>query len=230
MDDQERRDGTKALEALPWVSKLKGGGVIARIFTQGNAYMEKHYVVGSRAPFLFRAGTQKMKGNRHATAVWAVYAGKYAANASNMVQGGAVAAMFDFITACYGSMLYPKEGGAFGMTKRLSVRYLRPVQPVPGVFKIVVDCTSIDEEKGELKVQASLFPPTSPFRGGGGGRKGGGRGAGRGGGAGDGGGSGDKKGENNKEKPFAVAEAELIDLRRRKRWKAAYRNKTAAKL
>ena len=216
--------------------------------------IDTHYVVGSRAPFIFRAGTKKSKGNRHATAIWAVYAGQYAANASNMVQGGAVAAsefeclssveseacyvfmraeelmanetpleVFDFTTACYGSMLYPREGGAFGMTKRLTVRYLRPVQPVPGVFKILIDAKSIDEEKGELKVQASLFPPTSPFAespgvaGGGGGDGGGNRGQGA-----------DRKGEN-KERPFAVAEVELIDLRRRKRWKAAYRNKTAGR-
>ena len=216
--------------------------------------IDTHYVVGSRAPFIFRAGTKKSKGNRHVTAIWAVYAGQYAANASNMVQGGAVAAselefrgesgsphahaygrtanetpleVFDFTTACYGSMLYPREGGAFGMTKRLTVQYLRPVQPVPGVFKIVIDAKSIDEEKGELRVQASLFSPTSPFdesagiAGGGGGGGGGRGGSNRGLGA-------DRKGEN-KERPFAMAEVELIDLRRRKRWKAAYRNKTAGR-
>ena len=128
MDEQEREAGTKALDDIVWVSKLTGGGVIARMFTkvclcdcfQGqhvcgdaqpatrnsqltavlptrvlaqkdNSLMDTHYVVGSRAPFIFRAGTQKIKGSSHVRAVWAIYAGKYAANASNMVQGGAVA-------------------------------------------------------------------------------------------------------------------------------------------
>ena len=34
MDQKERKEGTKALEALPWVSKLEGAGVIGRMFTQ----------------------------------------------------------------------------------------------------------------------------------------------------------------------------------------------------
>ena len=108
-------------------------------------------------------------------------------------------------------MIFPREAGAFGMTKRLSVRYLRPVQPVPGVFKMLVDCASLDEQRGEMKVRASLLPPTSPFL--------------------------ECSSErasiaapgskDSQERPYAVAEVELVDIRRRKRWKAAYRNKTA---
>eukprot|EP00658_Telonema_sp_P-2_P000290 TRINITY_DN10104_c0_g1_i1.p2 TRINITY_DN10104_c0_g1~~TRINITY_DN10104_c0_g1_i1.p2 ORF type:complete len:200 (+),score=52.65 TRINITY_DN10104_c0_g1_i1:183-782(+) len=154
----EKRQGLERLDALPWVREMAdveaGNQVLGHMFQAAPSLMSRHFVGGLRSPFSFRVGVDPEAG-RHPRVIWAVYVGEYGTNAQGMVQGGAMAAMFDFAMACYGTMVFREEGGAFSLTKSLAVRYRRPAVPVPGVYRVVVECEDLDEQKGLIKLRAT---------------------------------------------------------------------------
>ena len=96
-----------------------------------------HYVVGRGSPLVFRLarragdtngpagpGVYSQNNGGSASLVAAVWCGACATNVGGQVQGGAIAAIFDYLVASAGSVLM--EQGAYTTTKALNVRYLRP--------------------------------------------------------------------------------------------------------
>ena len=226
MDDAERASGEAMLRSTPWVRELLAPvglldcapPVFDAMFARDAALREKHYVIGSRAPFIFKGprldvddpsgrfqynegtrtrdtaaaaagGIRSSLGNR-AIMTWAVYAGHYAINGAYNLQGGAIAAIFDYATACAGSTVFSR--GDFVLTKSNAVKYLRTAGPVPGVFKVVVELKDFDLEQGTMLLHSTLTRDDI------------------------------KPGE----RPFATAVTEMVDGPRRKAWKAA-KKKTA---
>ncbi|GBG28819.1 Acyl-coenzyme A thioesterase THEM4 [Hondaea fermentalgiana] len=81
----------------------------------------EHFVLGDRSAFRFRFAASQEKHQ----VVCAVYAGTYSTNTAGMMHGGAVSTVFDMVVALSGSAVL-QSPGAYGMTKRLEIAYLRP--------------------------------------------------------------------------------------------------------
>jgi hypothetical protein len=76
--------------------------------------------------------------------VWAVYFGPYCSNGSDKMgvgQGGAIASVFDLITAQLASM----HAQARTPTVRMVVDLKKPTSPIPGVYKVEA---WIDKDEG----------------------------------------------------------------------------------
>ena len=109
------------------------------------------------ARFLFREGGrlgQDAALSKRATMTWAVYAGHHAINGAYNLQGGATAAIIDYVTACAGSVIF--KWGAFVLTKVNTIKYLRTAGPVPGIFKVIVELQDYDLDKGDLILHTTL--------------------------------------------------------------------------
>ena len=114
-----------------------------------------HFVMGRTSMFYIERAF-KSDASR---GVWAVYFGPYCSNGSDKMgvgQGGAIASVFDLITAQLGSMhaqartpvcpctsipminyASPTLTGLYGVqTVRMVVDLKKPTTPIPGVFKV----------------------------------------------------------------------------------------------
>ena len=166
MVPEERIRGEAAIASSRWAVEEGIGGedddpwVIEAMFQKYPELRHKHYVAGTASPFVFKGPKVSVvrEGDgdviKSAKAVWAVYVGEFGGNASRVVQGGAIASMFDLVMACFGSII--AEPGSFGLTKSLFVRYLKGASPVPGVYKITTNLVSLDEQKGLIVLRSAL--------------------------------------------------------------------------
>ena len=168
MDGDERAAAAQRLQETPWVRALLGTAAAPRLlagappvwdgmFALDSALRAQHYVAGARAPFLFREGGrlgQDAALSKRATMTWAVYAGHHAINGAYNLQGGATAAIIDYVTACAGSVIF--KWGAFVLTKVNTIKYLRTAGPVPGIFKVIVELQDYDLDKGDLILHTTL--------------------------------------------------------------------------
>ena len=137
MLDSERKRGLRALKSTPWIAEAgidtdDTPWVIDAMFGQFPDLESKHYVSGRASPFIFKGPAVKVFRNGDGTiasaqATWAVYAGEFSGNASRVMQGGAIASIFDLTMACFGSLV--SEPGRYGLTKSLYVRYRRGAKP-----------------------------------------------------------------------------------------------------
>lgn len=84
----------------------------------------------------------------------AVFFGPYTSNGANTMgvgQGGAISAIFDSITA---QLAFLHARGRLA-TASLSVRMLRPVTPVPGVFRVTTWVTRDEGDRVYLHAELS---------------------------------------------------------------------------
>lgn len=89
-----------------------------------------HFVIGRQSPFYI----ERCFRNDRTRAVWAVYFGPYCSNGDHQLgvgNGGAIAALLDLMTATLANIYM--QGNC--PTLSLQVRMLKPVMPVPGLFK-----------------------------------------------------------------------------------------------
>ena len=114
-------------------------------------YFREHYVIGPLSPFTL----QHCHAEDYSEYVWAVHIDEFANNTMGMVQGGAIAAIFDFTTAVHASMLITRQrDGGPTVTASLSVEYLRPVKPLPRVV-CVTSRVKNDKERA-ITIKATM--------------------------------------------------------------------------
>ena len=178
MDPSERKQAETLLRTTPWVmseiSDLNEPQAFNHMFSKDPSLRTKHYVVGERSPFIYKGPSIRLQGkllptsfrysdnvelstmqNEEASTIgaictYAVYAGHYSINGSYMLQGGAVSAIFDYATACIGTVLFNR--GSFALTKSVTTKFLKGAHPVPGIFKVICTVTALDLEAGSMTV------------------------------------------------------------------------------
>merc|ERR1712086_176089 len=157
MDAAERAAAEELLRSTPWVSELikdlSEPKIFDGMFQKDASLRPQHFVIGQRSPFIFK-GPHVSGGGRQSVATWAVYAGHYSINGSYMLQGGAISAIFDYVTACMGSAVC--NPGSFALTKSAKTQFLHGANPVPGVFRVTCEVFSLDEESGSMHLKSSL--------------------------------------------------------------------------
>merc|ERR1712100_975482 len=92
-------------------------------------------------------------GDDNRRCIWAIWLSPFASNGSTRIgtgQGGALAALFDLVTA----NLVGRFKGRPGLTAYVHVDMKRPVRPVPGVFRL--DAWVEREEGRKVFVKACL--------------------------------------------------------------------------
>ena len=108
-----------------------------------------HFVIGRQSPFYI----ERCFRNDRKRAVWAVYFGPFCSNGDYQVgvgNGGAIAALLDLMTATLGNIYL--QGRC--PTLSLSVKMLKPVVPMPGLFK--AEAWIEKEEAGRLYTKAEF--------------------------------------------------------------------------
>ena len=108
-----------------------------------------HFVIGRQSPFYIERCFQ----NDRKRAVWAVYFGAYCTNGDHSLgvgNGGAIAALLDLMTATLGNIYL--QGRC--PTLSLQVKMMKPVLPVPGLFK--AEAWIEKEEAGRLYTKAEF--------------------------------------------------------------------------
>eukprot|EP00435_Cladocopium_sp_Y103_P023991 s2168_g5.t2 len=108
-----------------------------------------HFVIGRQSPFYI----ERCFRNDRKRAVWAVYFGPFCSNGDYQVgvgNGGAIAALLDLMTATLGNIYL--QGRC--PTLSLSVKMLKPVLPMPGLFK--AEAWIEKEEAGRLYTKAEF--------------------------------------------------------------------------
>ena len=186
MDEKERSEGEHLLRSTPWVTNefqnLDAPKAFDYMFSKDASLRQKHYVVGQRAPFIYKGPSiriqekllptpfryddtedlHKMDAEQDDTVgaicTYAVYAGHYSINGSYMLQGGAVSAIFDYATACIGTVLFNR--GSFALTKSATTKFLKGAHPVPGVFKVIVKVMAVDLHRGSMTLHSTLTNDT----------------------------------------------------------------------
>lgn len=185
MDEDEKRKGEELLRSTPWVIEemhdLGEPKAFDHMFSKDSTLRSKHYVAGERSPFIYKGPSIRIKGRlldtsfRYeedqmvegdmdelnvigASCTYAVYAGHYSINGSYMLQGGAISTIFDYATACIGTVLFNR--GSFALTKSVTTNFLRGANPVPGVFKVICEVVDVDLMKGTLTLKSTLTNDT----------------------------------------------------------------------
>ena len=194
MDDQELLEAEQLLRSTPWVTNefqnLDAPKAFDYMFSKDPSLRQKHYVVGQRAPFIYKGPSIRIQDQLLPTpfryddaedlhtmdaeeddtvgaiCTYAVYAGHYSINGSYMLQGGAVSAIFDYATACIGTVLFNR--GSFALTKSVTTKFLKGAHPVPGVFKVIVKVIAVDLQSGSMTLHSTLtndtiLPNERPF-------------------------------------------------------------------
>merc|ERR1712070_725428 len=119
------------------------------MFQKDPSLRPQHFVIGQRSPFIFKG--PHVSGS---VAPWAIYAGHYSINGSYMLQGGAISAIFDYVTACMGSVVC--NPGSFALTKSARTQFLHGANPVPSVFRVTCEVVNLDEDTGSMLLKSSL--------------------------------------------------------------------------
>ena len=108
-----------------------------------------HFVIGRQSPYYI----ERCFRNDRLRCVWAVYLGPYCSNGDDQLgvgNGGAIAALLDLMTATLANIYW--QGNC--PTVSLEVKMLKPVQPIPGLFK--AEAWIEKEENGKLYTKAEF--------------------------------------------------------------------------